>query len=66
MNTTKLPPLDILQRYSLAETAAYLRQSRSKTYTDVQAGKLEVIKDGRRCYVTGRSIAARSTVDPAA
>ena len=57
-----LLPLDMNQRYSLAEAAAYLRQSRSKTYADIQAGKLPVIRDGRRRYIPGTAIAARSTV----
>lgn len=63
MENTTLPPLDLNQRYSLAEAAAYLRQSRSKTYQDVQSGKLPVIEDGRRRYVPGRAIAARSTLE---
>ncbi len=66
MDNTTLPPLDPRQRYTLAETAMYLRQSRSKTWSDIQTGKLEVIKDGRRRYVPGRSIEARSSVDSAA
>jgi hypothetical protein len=61
MSTTPLPPLDIRQRYSIKETNAYLRQSRSKTYKDIQAGKLAVIKDGRRTYVSGAVIASRCT-----
>ena len=65
MDNTLLPPLDILQRYTLAEATAYLRQSRSKTWSDIQAGKLEVIKDGRRRYVPGSSIAARSCIEAA-
>jgi excisionase family DNA binding protein len=66
MEQATLAPLDINQRYSLAEAAKYLRQSRSKTYSDIQEGKLAVIKDGRRRYVPGQSIAARSSVDSAA
>ena len=65
-NTTTLLPLDLHQRYTLAEAAAYLRQSRSKTHSDIQEGKLAVIKDGRRRYVPGTAIAARSAVDSAA
>ena len=55
-----LPPLDLVQRYTINETNLYLRQSRAKTYKDIKAGKLEVIKDGKRTYVSGRTIAARS------
>ncbi len=61
-----LPPLDPLQRYTIDETGAYLRQSRAKTYDDIKAGVLQVIKDGRRTYVAGRMIAARSQGDAAA
>lgn len=61
-----LPPLDPLQRYTIPEAAAYLRQSRSKTYEDIASGRLETIKDGRRRYVTGRGIVARSAGDEAA
>lgn len=56
-----LPPLDLNQRYTIEETNAYLRQSRAKTYTDIAAGKLPVIKDGKRTYVPGTAIAARSS-----
>ena len=62
MDNSNLPPLDLHQRYTLAEAAAYLRQSRSKTHSDIQEGKLAVIKDGRRRYVPGTAIAARSGI----
>jgi excisionase family DNA binding protein len=65
MPTTALAPLDILQRYTINEANAYLRQSRSKTYKDIQAGKLAVIKDGRRTYVSGAVIASRCTGESA-
>ncbi len=55
-----LPPLDRLQRYTIPETSAYLRQSRAKTYTDIAAGVIPIIKDGRRTYVSGEVIAERS------
>lgn len=59
-HTESLPPLDLLQRYTIDETSAYLRQSRAKTYNDINAGLLESFNDGRRRYVPGSSIAARS------
>ena len=62
MDNTNLPPLDLHQRYTLAETSAYLRQSRSKTWQDIRDGKLDVIKDGRRRYIPGTAIAARSGI----
>ena len=58
---TALPPLDLLQRYTVPEASAYLRQSRAKTYTDIAAGVIPIIKDGRRTYVSGNAIAARSS-----
>ena len=65
MSHTPLPPLDINQRYSINETNAYLRQSRAKTYQDIKSGKLAVIKDGRRTYIPGTAIAARSCIEAA-
>lgn len=65
MPTKILPPLDILQRYSIKETNAYLRQSRAKTYQDIKNGKIAVIRDGRRVYVSGAVIASRSTGESA-
>jgi hypothetical protein len=62
---THLPPLDKAQRYTIDETNAYLRQSRAKTYKDIAAGLLPVIKDGKRTYVPGAAIAARSTLSEA-
>ncbi len=54
--------LDPRQRYTINEACALLRQSRAKTYQDIKGGSLAVIKDGRRTYVPGCEIAARSTV----
>ena len=58
--TAALPPLDPQQRYSIPEASAYLRQSRSKTYMDIGAGTIVVIKDGKRTYIPGTVIAERS------
>lgn len=55
-----LQPLDLHQRYSVDEAAAYLRQSRAKTYQDIMSGVLESFTDGRRRYIPGSAIAARS------
>ena len=63
MNPGALPPLDPQQRYSIPEASAYLRQSRSKTYTDIGAGTLVTIKDGKRTYIPGTAIAERSRVN---
>ncbi|MGK2926498.1 MAG: helix-turn-helix domain-containing protein [Lysobacterales bacterium] len=61
-----LPPLDTLQRYSVPEASAYLRQSRAKTYQDIAAKRLPIIKDGRRTYIPGTAIAERSSIGAAA
>jgi hypothetical protein len=60
MKVPTIPVLDPQQRYSIYEACALLRQCRGKIYKDINAGRLEVFKDGRRTYVTGRSIVARS------
>lgn len=62
MSENLLNPLDLQQRYTVEETNRYLRQSRAKTYKDIARGHLEVIKDGRRTYISGSSIIARSQV----
>jgi hypothetical protein len=59
-----LPPVDPNQRYEVEEARAYLRQSRSKTYSDIAAGALKVIKDGKRTYIPGSEIVRRSTLQP--
>ena len=60
METKSLPPLDANQRYTINETAAYLRLSRVRLYAKVNAGELRLLKDGRRSYVPGREIIAAS------
>lgn len=60
MKENTIPPLDPRQRYSVNEASALLRQCRAKTYKDIAADRLESFKDGRRTYITGRSIIARS------
>ena len=61
-----LPPLDPSQRFTIPEGSRYLRQSRGKTYQDIAAGRLRVIKDGSRTYVPGTEIARRSRLESAA
>jgi hypothetical protein len=58
----KLPPLDPQQRYSVAEGIAYLRSSRKSFYDDVNAGRIKLIKDGRRSYVHGSELIRRSAL----
>lgn len=56
----ELPPLDENQRYTIVEATAYLRQSIAKTYEDIKAGSLDSFTDGRRRYIPGTAILARS------
>jgi hypothetical protein len=60
-----LPPLDLLQRYSIDEAVRYLRTSREKVYFLINHGKLRVISEagivGRgRKYIPGSEIARLS------
>jgi excisionase family DNA binding protein len=57
-----LPPLDVLQRYTINEAAGYLRISRATLYTDIAAGLIATIKDRKRRLVPGSEIARRSTI----
>jgi excisionase family DNA binding protein len=60
LQSSIIPQLDERQRYTIAEACALLRQSRAKIYKDIRNGTIETLTDGRRRYVTGRSIVARS------
>ena len=60
MSQKFLAPLDPSQRYSIPETASYLRICRAQVYKNIAAGQLRVIKDGKRTFVPGSEIAARS------
>lgn len=60
----KLQPLDLLQRYTPEEAAAYLRCSRARIYDHMRTGALETITDGRRRYVPGWAIAQASGARP--
>jgi len=56
------PPtnLDPLQRYSLPETCAFLRISRTKLYQLFRTYRLSKIKDGAKSFVAGSEIARLS------
>jgi hypothetical protein len=60
-STITLPPIDPNRRYSIELAVAYLDQSRSKTYQQIKAGQLPSFKDGKRRYISGAVIIARST-----
>jgi hypothetical protein len=59
------PPLEPHRRYTIPAASGLLSQSRAKTYLDIRAGVLAVIKDGRRTYIPGTEIIRRSTLPPA-
>jgi len=60
-----LPPIDVQQRYTVPEAAAYLRVCRAYVYTLMQRGDLRSITDGARRYIPGSEIVRRSAL-PAA
>lgn len=55
-----LAPFDAQLRHTISETCGYLKTSRPTVYKLIKSGLLETIKEGRRTYITGRSIVARS------
>lgn len=57
-----LPPVDANQRYEVPEGSIYLRQSVAKTYADIKAGRLRVIKAGWRTFIPGSEIIRVSTL----
>jgi excisionase family DNA binding protein len=58
-------PFDPQRRYTVEQTMAYLSTSRPTIYKLIHAALLEAFKEGRRTYITGRSIAARFLPPPA-
>lgn len=56
------PPLviDPNSRYSLREAFAALRFSDIQGYRDMKAGKLAVIREGRRTYIHGSELIRRA------
>ncbi len=62
MSFENLPPVDTNRRYPMELANKLLGQSRAKTYKDIQAGKLRVIKDGKRVFVPGSEIIRLSTL----
>ncbi len=56
----KLPPLDLNQRYDAVVASAYLKQCLATTRKQIGDGTLQSFTDGRRRYIPGTAIAARS------
>jgi excisionase family DNA binding protein len=59
-DTRPVPPLDPLQRYTVAEAVLYLRTSRPTLHQQIKAGLIASIQEGRRRYVPDSEIARRS------
>lgn len=57
-----LAPIDRSQRYTIAETVLYLRLSHASVYKEINAGRLRVIKQGKRTFVPGSEIVRVSTL----
>lgn len=60
MKAKILAPLDPLQRYTVNEACDYLRISRAHLYKQINNGSLPKIDDGKRTFIPGAAIAARS------
>ena len=58
-----LAPLDLAQRYTVAEAALYLRSSVWSVFRDIRERRLTVIREGTRVYVPGTELARRSRVE---
>ena len=56
------PPdfVDAMQRYSINEASAILRQSRQTTYEDIKKRRLQIIKEGSRTFVPGSELIRRA------
>jgi excisionase family DNA binding protein len=48
------------QRYDVDEACAYLRISRAYLFSLIRSGAIQVLKDGRRTYIPGTELIARS------
>jgi hypothetical protein len=56
------PALEANRRYSINDGAAILNCSRSRFYEHIKAGRIRIIKDGRRSYAPGSDLIALSTI----
>jgi hypothetical protein len=55
-----LAPVDLAQRYTISEATSYLRISHASIYKEINARRLQVIKQGKRTFVPGGEIARLS------
>lgn len=59
-------PVDTNQRYTIPEACGYLATSHTTLYAAIAAGKLRVIRDGKRTFVPGCEISRLSQPQAAA
>jgi hypothetical protein len=64
--TQPLPQLDPLRRYSIADSLTLLGVSKKRFYAHVKAGRITLLKDGRRSFCPGSDIARLSQPPEAA
>src|SRR5260370_41606958 len=64
-NQPTLAPVDVAQRYTIAEAISYLRVARVSIYKEINAGRIRVLKHGKRTFVPGSEIARLSRVEGA-
>jgi prophage regulatory protein len=55
--------VDVAQRYTIAEAGAYLRISHASIYKLISAGRIRVLKHGKRTFVPGSEIARLSRLE---
>jgi prophage regulatory protein len=55
-----LAPVDSAQRYTIKEATSYLRISHASIYKEISAGRIRVLKHGKRTFVPGSEIARLS------
>jgi prophage regulatory protein len=58
-----IAPVDVAQRYTIAEAVSYLRISHASIYKEINARRLRVLKHGKRTFVPGSEIARLSRLE---
>jgi prophage regulatory protein len=64
-NKRALAPVDLAQRYTIAEAGAYLRISHASIYKLIKGRWLRILKHGKRTFVPGSEIARLSRLESA-
>jgi Helix-turn-helix domain len=63
INLRTLAPVDVSQRYTIAEAVSYLRISHASIYKEINAHRIRSIKHGKRTFVPGSEIARVSRLE---